>query len=341
MSLADLPHLDDEALDALLTAADPLAGAEPATADTPEAAAMLAAILDDDVQPLPLRRRRGPVLFAAVALAAGAAAAGVQWLVPDTDEPFDLVCHASVLADGTLASVPTDGIATVADAAARCRQVLGSGELGPDALRAATGPMAVCEDDAGGLGVFPATSCAQVELADVRPVDPDVGGAPADVAQVRAALAELQAADGCTTPDQLLAQYVQVAAGTPASDWPLVEVGDVGPGTCASLTLDAGREVVVMVGRPAEEPPGADGDVDLDAVDAGLDALYDGYWDPSECVTQDEVAARVAELVEGTVLAGFDVVVRPSPPSADTCVELFDVVVADAEVVFAPVPSAP
>ena len=142
-----------------------------------------------------------------------------------------------------------------------------------------------------------------------------------------------------------MAQYAQVAAGSPAADWEIERVGDVGPDSCASLTLDAPRELVVMVARPTLEAPGGidesvSGNLDLDAIDAGIDALYDGYWEPSECVAPGQLDARVDDLVRDTALAGFDVVVRPPPASADSCVALVDVRIDDTEIVFRPVPTS-
>lgn len=267
--------------------ADPLAGRRlPDPADH-DAVVMRDAILDADVTPLEQvlhRRRRWLVGGVAVAAAVATAAALAVRTAPVTD-PTSVGCYDAASTQASTIVIAASDASPVE----QCRELWESGDVVQGVTADTMPPLTACVLDEGQVGVFPATSCDEIDRSgrDVPPwsppeVDlPDVetpvqtpvetpsapSGEPTeglplpdfgtDDVVVRDALAEINTAmlDRCLTLEQATALAERILADAGLEGWAVEPVvawpdGDV----CAGFFPDAAEQAVRFV--PEEPAPG-------------------------------------------------------------------------------------
>lgn len=162
-----------------LRAADPLAGQAPPAPTDAGAIAMRDQIMamDRDVVDLDRRRqRRRRAVVAAVALAAAAATAAailVSTRRPTQVSAVGCFTEAATAADTTVVS------ATGSNPVDPCRQLWEAGDMDPDVTSPdEVPPLVACVLESGAVGVFPTTSCDEVDVSGRRSPSPSSSVAP-------------------------------------------------------------------------------------------------------------------------------------------------------------------
>lgn len=197
--------MTDDVLDRL-RAADPMAERRPPDAADADAVAMRDEILamDPEVADLDRRRqRRRRLVVAGVAVAAAAATAAA--ILVATRRPT----HVSSV--GCFAEAATDADTTVVSSTGAnpvdpCRQLWESGAMDPSVTSPdEVPPLVACVLESGAVGVFPTTSCDQVDVAggdtpeDARTSDGPDPPRPSDAADAGPTTTEIP--DELSMPD--------------------------------------------------------------------------------------------------------------------------------------------
>lgn len=274
----------------LLRDADPLAGRRLPDPADPDAVTMRDAILDADADVTPLeqvvRRRRRWLVGGVAATAAIATAAALAVRTAPVTDPTSVGCYDA-------ASTQADTIVVAASGASpvdQCRELWESGDVVPGVTADTMPPLTACVVEGGQVGVFPATSCDDVDRSDrdvppwsppavdvpdvetpvetpSTPTEDPTDGLPlpdfgTDDAVVREALGDINAAllDRCLTLEQATAVAEGILSDAGLEGWVVEPVvawpdGDV----CAAFFPDAAEQAVRFVPeepRPGQTPEG-------------------------------------------------------------------------------------